>query len=127
MSLSTIRTLLISDSAINLVVGDKIAVGVIQQETEAPFILIEEGERTPNNCKDGTSQLDDYTVLVTVVAPTYAVVDQLLKDTRRILDNYRDSDFMKLSFSGQKDHYDGTQEYHLKTHSYKSLLKVENA
>lgn len=124
MSLSSIRTLLINDSAISTIVGDKIAVGFIQQETEAPFILLEEGERDPNNCKNETSTLDQYTILVTAVDPRYKGVEALVSAVRSVLDGHSDASFTGIKFSGQRDHYDGvSQDYHLKTYSFKTLLK----
>lgn len=114
-----------NDSTIYSIVGDKIAVGFIQQETEAPFILLEEEAREPNDCKIETSVLDDYTILVTAVDLRYKGVEELVSNIRRVLDGYSDSDFIRLKFSSQVDHYDGvSQNYHLKTYSFKTLLRT---
>jgi len=122
--LATIRTILINDSVISNLVGDKVYVSYSDQEIEAPYILIDELFKTPNDCKQEASTIDSLTIGVTAVAFSYKEISDILNRCRVLLDLYRDQTFMSLRYVGLEDMYDGTQGYFVKTNSYQSLIKV---
>lgn len=124
MSLSRIRTLLLSDTDIATAVGTKVYVGFAPKEVKTPFILLEELAQAPNSCKDGYSVMDSYAFGVTVVDVQYKVVEQILGYCRSTLSGYIGDEFKKIFYAGIEERYDGTQDYFIKTNSYQSLIEV---
>lgn len=122
--LGIVRTLLVADAQINTAVGENIFVGYAPKEMQTTYIILESFSQTPNDCKDRQSVMDSYVFGVTVIGTQYSVVETLLKRCRVVLDGHKDSSFKGISFNGIEEVYDGTQDYHIKTNSYKSLIIV---
>jgi len=124
MSLSTIRSILIADSELSAIIGAKVYTGYAPQEITTAFLLLEEIYLSPNDCKQSASVMDSYGFMVSAVAPQYKTVEDLLKRVRKVLDMYSDGVFRGISYDGLAEKYDGTQDYFVKTYSFKSLIKV---
>jgi len=122
MALSQIRTLLINNSTVTSLVGQRVYVGYAEQEAPAPFILLEEIYRSPNDCKDSASTVDNYGFVVTAVSASYPNIEAILAAVKGVLNNYESDLFGRISFSGLTDMYDGTQDYFVKTNNYQTLL-----
>ena len=127
MSISSIRSILVADSIITGLVGDKVFAGFADKEVEQPFIILEKTGRTPNDCKVESSTLDEYGFAVTGVAISYSVMEQIMTRCRQVLDLYTDDFFHKVSFAGLTERYDGTQDYAIETHLYRSMVSIEPA
>jgi hypothetical protein len=124
MSLSTIRDILIADPTINGLVGTNVFVAFATKGVEAPYIILDEVLRTPNDCKGEPSQMDSYRFAVTAVDLRFSTVETLLTASRDALDGYSDADYKWISFDGIQDMYDGTQDYFVNSYMYKSLITV---
>lgn len=122
--LGEIRTLLISNTAIANMVGTQVFVGFATQEVREPYIILEDILQNPNDCKDRKSVMDSYMFAVTIVATQFSDVEILLNLVRLVLDMYQDDLFKRISYEGMQELYDGTQDYHVKTNTYKSLITV---
>jgi hypothetical protein len=124
MALSEIRTLLINDPTVSSLVGQKVYIGYADQEAPAPFILLEELFRSPNDCKDAASTIDSYGFIVSAVSPSYPMIESILQAVKDVLNNYEDNMFSRISYSGLSDVYDGTQDYFVKTNNYQTLIRT---
>jgi hypothetical protein len=122
--LSTIRTLLINDSEIAAIVGTNVFVGFATKEVVAPYIILDEIFKNPNDCKVELSTVDSYMFATTAVDTMYSTVETLLNRIRVVLDGHKDSFYRGVSFAGIQDHYDGTQDYHVNSNNYKSLVNI---
>jgi len=122
--LSTIRTLLINDPQLIDMIGGRVFVAFAPKEVKAPYVLLDELSKTPNDCKKEQSTVDSYLFGVTAVDPMYSNVEAILSRARKVLDGHKDDFYRGISFSGIEDFYDGTQDYHVNSNSYKSLVNV---
>jgi len=122
--LGTIRTLLLADPTITGLVGTNIFVGYATKEVQEPYIILEDLFQSPNDCKDFKSVMDSFSFAVTAVAGQFSTIETLLAQCRVVLVAYQDPTFKGISFDGMQEMYDGTQDYHVKTNSYKSLITV---
>lgn len=99
-----IRSILLNNSSLVSLVGNKIFPLVAEAETKNPFIVIKKNSLTVSYTKDFNIN-DDNLIILSIIADDYEKVVQIAEEVRNSLENYRDNFILESRITNVSDNY----------------------
>lgn len=99
-----IRSILLNNSSLVSLVGNKIFPLVAEAETKNPFIVIKRNSLTVSYTKDSNIN-DDNIIILSIIADDYEKVVQIAEEVRNSLENYRDNFILESRITNVSDNY----------------------
>ena len=99
-----IRSILLNNSSLVSLVGNKIFPLVAEAETKNPFIVIKKNSLTVSYTKDSNIN-DDNLIILSIIADDYEKVVQIAEEVRNSLENYRDNFILESRITNVSDNY----------------------
>ena len=99
-----IRSILLNNSSLVSLVGNKIFPLVAEAETKNPFIVIKRNSLTVSYTKDFNIN-DDNLIILSIIADDYEKVVQIAEEVRNSLENYRDNFILESRITNVSDNY----------------------
>ena len=99
-----IRSILLNNSSLVSLVGNKIFPLVAEAETKNPFIVIKKNSLTVSYTKDFNIN-DDNLIILSIIADDYEKVVQIAEEVRNSLENYRDNFILESRITNVSDNH----------------------
>ena len=103
-----IRSILLNNSSLVSLVGNKIFPLVAEAETKNPFIVIKRNSLTVSYTKDSNIN-DDNIIILSIIADDYEKVVAIAEEVRNSLEHYRDNFILESRITNVSDNYN----YHI--------------
>ena len=99
-----IRSILLNNSSLVSLVGNKIFPLVAEAETKNPFIVIKRNSLTVSYTKDSNIN-DDNIIILSIIADDYEKVVAIAEEVRNSLEHYRDNFILESRITNVSDNY----------------------